>query len=173
MTNRESGHSANPLKPEALRPERTRYDTVALVQGQGEARASVASFPGRLALVIRGIPRSVVFACPCTCGDVIVINLDPAVADAWRMRLEDDQLTLLPSVWRTTGCRSHFILWRNGVWWCRWWPERREARNSSEEDAHVDSSHDDARELGDEWPAGMDVELREEWRRIRNARRSE
>ena len=31
-------------------------------------------------------------------------------------------MSLIPSVRRTSGCRSHFIVWRNQIWWCsrRW-----------------------------------------------------
>ncbi|MES2523230.1 MAG: DUF6527 family protein [Gemmatimonadota bacterium] len=147
----------------AARAARLRFDAIERVAGQGEARATVDRWPGRLAVVVRGIPRSVVFACPCACGDVIVINLDPAVADAWRMRVEDEQLTLLPSVWRTTGCRSHFIVWRNGVWWCRWRSDVAPPRG--EPDVRT-RAEDEA------WPEDMDHELREEWRRIRDAHRA-
>jgi hypothetical protein len=30
-------------------------------------------------------------------------------------------LTVLPSVWRETGCESHFFLWRHEVDWLEWY----------------------------------------------------
>lgn len=122
------------------------FSEVVITASQGEARASIAMSPTRLALVQRGPPRSVLFQCPCGCGDTISMNVDPAAGRAWRLRVREGRLTLMPSVWRTTGCRSHFILWDNGVWWCRF----------------ADDEDED-----ETWPAEMQAELRAEWRRIR------
>ena len=30
---------------------------------------------------------------------------------------------MYPSVWRTTGCKSHFIVWRSRIYWCDWHEE--------------------------------------------------
>jgi hypothetical protein len=51
-------------------------------------------------------------------------------------------------VWRTSGCRSHFVLWESSVWWCTFGADRE----------------------SDTWPEELDAELREEWRRIRSGR---
>ena len=48
--------------------------------------------------------------CPCGCGAAIALNTLPDDAPRWRLEEREDGPTLLPSVWRTTGCRSHFIL---------------------------------------------------------------
>ena len=129
------------------RPRRTRFEDVLQVNAQSEARRIVALVPGTMAVIDRAGPRAVLFQCPCTCGDTLVINVDPGAGKAWRLRVDRSGLSLMPSVWRTSGCRSHFILWRNQVWWCDWYDEEDEDEPS--------------------WPVEMDGELKAEWRRIR------
>lgn len=58
----------------------------------------------------------VMLACPCGCGAAIALNVLPDDSPRWR--LDEHGPTLSPSVWRTTGCRSHFILRRGQVVWC-------------------------------------------------------
>ena len=108
------------------------------VQNHGEARKAVEAAPHSIAIVERSTPRSVVFRCPCGCGDVISINVDRLAGKAWRMRVDSRGVTLLPSVWRTSGCKSHFVLWFNHVWWCR-----------------IDSIYD-----ADPWPSEINSERR-------------
>jgi hypothetical protein len=132
-------------RAQRLDPKASAITDVLIVGSQSEARAAVQTGAGRLAVVERGLPRTVVFECPCGCREVLIINLDPATGRAWRLRRRGDRVTLLPSVWRTTGCKSHFILWDNQIWWCESW--------SGESD--------------EPWPEGMDAELRNEWRRLR------
>ncbi len=74
--------------------------------------------PGDVAGVVRGRPRSLLFACPDGCGDTLVINLDPRAGKAWWLDMRRNQVSLYPSVWREDGCRSHFILWRDHLIWC-------------------------------------------------------
>lgn len=133
-------------------PRRTHFDEVLLVGAHSEARQAVALAPGAIAVVERMGPRAVLFQCPCGCGETLITNVDAEAGKAWRMRLDHFGLTLMPSVWRTSGCRSHFILWRNQVWWCDWY----------------DGADDEP-----SWPDAMDAELRAEWRRIRNAEKAE
>jgi hypothetical protein len=73
--------------------------------------------PGDTALVDRGVARSVVMSCPDGCGNLLTINLDSRSGPAWRLYGPDTALTLFPSVWRETGCRAHFIVWRGQVDW--------------------------------------------------------
>lgn len=72
--------------------------------------------PGDAVIIERGYPRWVVMKCPDGCGDELPINIDRNAGPAWRLyhspRLG---LTLYPSVWRDTGCESHFIVWRNHI----------------------------------------------------------
>ena len=58
--------------------------------------------------------------CPCGCGVLICLNLIPDESPCWRLdRHRGGAVSLFPSVWRTTGCRSHFWLSRGRVRWCR------------------------------------------------------
>ncbi|MGA8429308.1 MAG: DUF6527 family protein [Candidatus Sulfotelmatobacter sp.] len=55
--------------------------------------------------------------CPCGCGEQLPINLDQRAGPAWRMyKGRNEAVTLYPSVWRESGCESHFIIWRNQIW---------------------------------------------------------
>ncbi|MCB9576952.1 MAG: hypothetical protein H6717_08000 [Polyangiaceae bacterium] len=56
--------------------------------------------------------------CPCGCGATIALNVLPDDSPRWRLYESADGPTLSPSVWRTTGCWSHFILRRGYVIWC-------------------------------------------------------
>lgn len=57
--------------------------------------------------------------CPCGCDARIQLN---ALDDAWpRWKLIDKPgrgPSLLPSVWRTTGCKSHFFVRDGRIAWC-------------------------------------------------------
>lgn len=61
-----------------------------------------------------------VMLCPCGCGATIQLNLLPSTRPAWRFVKHPGAgaLTLGPSVWRTQGCRSHFLLRAGRVHWC-------------------------------------------------------
>ena len=94
---------------------------------RGDLRILVANgdtlpkpIPGNrmIQMVEAGRNWSVGFLCPCGCGDVIELLLLQTVQPHWvlsRDRL--DRPSLHPSVWKSTGCKSHFWI-RNGqaVW---------------------------------------------------------
>lgn len=94
------------------------FEGVVHCTNQGEAREVALARPARIAIVRREIARAAVFSCPCGCGEVISINLDPRSGRAWRLYERAQVASLLPSVWLTGGCRSHFFIWKNEVWWC-------------------------------------------------------
>ncbi len=72
--------------------------------------------PGDAVLVSRGRPRLLLLACPCGCGEHFPINLDERAGPAWRLyRSRAGALTLYPSVWRESGCYSHYIIWRDQI----------------------------------------------------------
>lgn len=73
--------------------------------------------PGDYVVVVRSVPRSIVMACPDGCGEILPINLDRRVGKAWRTYETGQDLTIFPSVWRDTGCRAHFIVWRDKILW--------------------------------------------------------
>jgi len=65
-------------------------------------------------------PWKAMMVCPCGCKEIIELNLAPPGRPLWRLSLDAEELpTLHPSVWRTTGCRSHFWLRHGSVKWCR------------------------------------------------------
>lgn len=78
------------------------------------------SEPGAAVLVRRGVLRSIAIACPDGCGEHLTINLDPRAGPAWRYYGCGADVSLYPSVWRDSGCRSHFIIWRSRIYWCDW-----------------------------------------------------
>jgi len=68
--------------------------------------------PGDAVLVERGSPRWLLMMCPCGCNEVVPINLDARSGPAWECYGKKDKgITIFPSVWRDTGCESHFIIW--------------------------------------------------------------
>jgi hypothetical protein len=65
-------------------------------------------------------PWGAAMLCPCGCGDVIQLNLLKEVSPCWSVRLSSDRsVSLIPSVWRSKGCRSHFFVRDGWVDWCR------------------------------------------------------
>jgi hypothetical protein len=99
------------------RQDRIRYRGV--FPNRDEAAAAL-ELPGDVSLVRRGVMRMLLMHCPCGCGDILVINLDSRSGAAWRLYEGKRGLTLYPSYWRDTKCKSHFVLWRNEISWCDW-----------------------------------------------------
>lgn len=88
------------------------YGPLRRVQTQTEAASH--AHDGGIALVMAGRrAKTAVFACPSGCGEILRINLIPAVGQAWRVRIErGNRLTLTPSVDLRAGCRAHFVIAR-------------------------------------------------------------
>ncbi|OIQ80711.1 hypothetical protein GALL_375250 [mine drainage metagenome] len=98
------------------------------VSSRGEADAYL-KIAGDAVLVERGRPRLLILACPCGCGENFPINLDPRAGPSWRLyhgslssksvfassRRNPDSISLFPSVWRDSGCRSHYIIWNGKI----------------------------------------------------------
>jgi hypothetical protein len=86
-----------------------------VVQSRGETSDYLQS-PGDAVLIERGRPRWLLMLCPCGCGEELPINLDSRAGPAWRLYRHPRQgVSVYPSVWRDTGCESHFIIWRNSI----------------------------------------------------------
>jgi hypothetical protein len=84
-----------------------------------EASALLAA-PGDVVLIERATPRWFVISCPCGCGVEHPINLDPRTGPAWRHYVNGPgHFTLYPSVWRESGCKSHYIIWRDRIYFLR------------------------------------------------------
>lgn len=87
----------------------------AVVQSRSEVGASLAK-PGDAVVIQRGHPRWMMLKCPCGCGEEIPINLDTRAGKAWRFYDGPSRgVTVFPSVWRDTGCQSHFIIWNGRI----------------------------------------------------------
>lgn len=103
-----------------MSPRELRISFRGVVERRHEADGLSPS-AGDAVLVQRGHPRSLVIACPDGCGERLTVNLDPATGPAWRLYETERGLTLFPSVWRESGCGSHFIVWHNEIIWCDRW----------------------------------------------------
>lgn len=88
----------------------------ATVSARAEATRHLR-LPADAVLVERGRPRWIVLSCPCGCGEEIPVNLDSRSGPAWRYYMRPKYgMSLFPSVWRRSGCRSHFIIWHDQIW---------------------------------------------------------
>ncbi|WFU29101.1 DUF6527 family protein [Bradyrhizobium sp. CB1717] len=62
---------------------------------------------------------SVGLRCPCGCGERLEMMLLEAVKPRWDVMLDDKgRVSLHPSVWLRTGCRSHFWIRNGRIVWC-------------------------------------------------------
>jgi hypothetical protein len=85
------------------------------VSSRSEASAQLKA-AGDAVLVERGRPRLLVLSCPCGCGEEFPINLDERSGPAWRLYENSRSgVSVFPSVWRESGCRSHYIIWRDRI----------------------------------------------------------
>lgn len=67
----------------------------------------------------RDHPFQAVMDCPCGCSNPIWLDLVPGYGQHWKMQPgRRDVASLKPSVWRTDGCRSHFVLKDGSIRWC-------------------------------------------------------
>lgn len=80
-----------------------------------------ARLPRRDLVVARddGEDWSVGMRCPCGCGDTIELMLVAEAKPRWWLTFDRrGRPSLSPSVWRRTGCRSHFWVRGGRVDWC-------------------------------------------------------
>ena len=57
------------------------------------------------------------FKCPCGCKNPVQLNLLKEANPRWKFRIIDNKIDIVPSIWRTEGCKSHFILRRGKIIW--------------------------------------------------------
>ena len=63
---------------------------------------------------------SAAMICPCGCRETLHMNLLENVKPNWSVTTHADAtLTLHPSIWRKVGCRSHFIIRKGYIDWCK------------------------------------------------------
>ena len=80
-----------------------------------------SKMPGRdvVLTVDDGEPWSIGMVCPCRCGDVIEMLVIAGATPRWSIQTDAaGRPTVSPSVWRNTGCKSHFWLRKGRVHWC-------------------------------------------------------
>ena len=118
-----------------LTPRRRKghYKSVLFVENHSKASEALKK-KDALVVVQRGRPRWLKMRCPCGCGEIISLNLDRAAGENWHLVMQDGKLGLFPSVWRDSGCQSHFILWRNVAYFCGFGVRRRGPFNMTEHD---------------------------------------
>src|SRR5579863_9197467 len=94
------------------------YNMQGTVERYAEASRRVNS-SGDCAIVVRGgVNRQLVLRCPDGCGEILSVNLDARSGPAWRLYKKRGLWSLFPSIDRTSGCLSHFILLHGHVLWC-------------------------------------------------------
>ena len=58
------------------------------------------------------------FMCPCGCGSIIHLNTLPDTYPSWNYKIIDNNIiSIKPSIWRKKGCKSHFFVTKNDVLW--------------------------------------------------------
>jgi hypothetical protein len=88
------------------------------IKANVSSRASASEYlkrPGDAVIVERQGPRWLIMMCPCGCGAQLPINLDGRAGPAWRLYVSRKAVSLYPSVWRDSDCKSHFIIRRNKI----------------------------------------------------------
>ena len=59
-----------------------------------------------------------VMLCPCGCKEILHLNLIPEGRPKWAHHLEKNgAISITPSIWRNTGCKSHFFLTKGKIRW--------------------------------------------------------
>jgi hypothetical protein len=65
-------------------------------------------------------PWLLAFNCPCGCQNVIQLNLLQDANPCWKYKVtKKNKINISPSVWRTTGCKSHFFVCKSKIDWVR------------------------------------------------------
>ena len=63
---------------------------------------------------------TLIFKCPCGCNVDIYLNLLKDTRPQWDYYLpRKKQITVRPSIWRTSGCKSHFFIQKGKVIWVK------------------------------------------------------
>ncbi|MGE0490085.1 MAG: DUF6527 family protein [Vulcanimicrobiota bacterium] len=91
-----------------------RYSTI-LVEDELPRRLSGR----RLYIVVEAeFQELAVLTCPCRCGAILYLNLNPDDRPCWRVQLDADGTTSIePSIRRLVGCRSHFWFRSGHIEW--------------------------------------------------------
>ncbi|SHN32834.1 DUF6527 family protein [Mucilaginibacter sp. OK098] len=60
-----------------------------------------------------------VLKCPCGCGMTINLNLLNEASPCWTFFISRQKISLKPSIWKKTGCKSHFFIKNGKVKWAK------------------------------------------------------
>lgn len=94
----------------------TRFTLAGMVSALSEIDGDLP-VGGAILVGRQGLPRWLVMACPCGCGEEIRVNLDRRSGPAWRIYTSSrGELSVFPSVWRDSGCGSHFVIWSDRLY---------------------------------------------------------
>lgn len=56
-------------------------------------------------------PWLLAFNCPCGCKKLIQLNLIKEASPCWKFKISNrHKISISPSIWATSGCKSHFLL---------------------------------------------------------------
>jgi len=65
-------------------------------------------------------PWLLAFKCPCGCQSLIQLNLLTNANPCWDFWIDKkNKISISPSIWRTIGCKSHFLIKKSKVDWVR------------------------------------------------------
>ena len=65
----------------------------------------------------QGFPKWAIMRCPCGCKEQLTLSLMKQKKPNWEISIQNQKISLSPSVWKNEGCRSHFFLKKGKVIW--------------------------------------------------------
>lgn len=89
-----------------------------LIEVQGDLPPD--QLPSRDLVLLRegGEAWSIMMRCPCGCGQPVELPLIREASPRWELHVDKKGLpTLVPSVWRREGCRTHYFVRRGKIVW--------------------------------------------------------
>jgi hypothetical protein len=87
-----------------------------LVQVENLNRSKIKN--KKLYLEVRGGKEKWLYLkCPDECGDLISVNLMQSYDPSWTVLIDDGLISIHPSVWKKTGCKSHFFIKDSAIVW--------------------------------------------------------
>ena len=77
-------------------------------------------------------PWLIAFNCPCGCQNLIQLNLLKDASPCWKFKvIKNNKINVFPSIWRTTGCRSHFFVRKSKINWVRTYKANKNSTSKS------------------------------------------
>ena len=62
---------------------------------------------------------AIILLCPCGCGEAIHLNLLKRAYPMWKYKIRGEEISVIPSIWRTAGCKSHFFIRKGRIVWAK------------------------------------------------------